>query len=306
MERDSILITGGSGYLGSVLCDLLLRDNISKERITVADLARPAHDVRFIKLDMRDSQLGEEIGRGQTVVHLASIVKAGRVDEATAQDMREVNLEATKRIADICKEKKARLILASSCSAYGVRRDGETVDETYPLESTSVYSETKIRAEQYVSAIADDYFKPVVLRLATLFGYSQRMSFEPLLNAMIAEAVRSRRIKVISPMAWRPLVHVKDAARCIASLLDKFKDVSGTFNVGADHLNFRKIDLAQAIVSLLPTAQIETKTVQGDRSYRVSFAKIKTRLGFLPTESLNSGISELIASLNSKSTNNTV
>ena len=307
-----ILVTGGAGYLGSKLVSRLLEENHkvraidclpSDEEFPLSASDYPPFE--FVSVDIRDRKAVSESLEGMdAVIHLAAITAfSGSVSADQQKMIDEVNYQATCNLLDLCLENKIeRCIFTSTCSNYGITEQSRYATEEDALEPTSPYAESKVKAEEYVLKSANLGFYPTILRLATVFGLSPKMTYVPMLNAFIREAITDRALLLFSPYSWRPFVHIDDAVQAILLVLQApTESVSGeVFNVGSNSLNCQKIQLADLIKKHLPDIRIDTKESAVDpRSYRVSFDKIERVLGFRATRGLEEGIEELIERIES-------
>lgn len=302
----NILITGGAGYLGSTLAAALLDGG---HRVRVLDSllhggesllsiwCRPFFE--FCRGDIRDASAVQDAMRGMdAVVHLAAIVG----DPACARQpdvARAVNLDASAGLLNASQRAGvARFVFASTCSNYGKMADSEAyVDERSELRPVSLYAETKVAVERMVLAQARPGFCATALRFATLFGVSPRMRFDLTVNEFALEMLARRRLTVYGDQFWRPYVHVRDAARAIALVLEaNAAKVSGeVFNVGATGENYRKRDIVQLIQQYVPDAEIVAVEKHEDpRDYRVSFEKIASTLCYAVEYPLRSSLPELV------------
>lgn len=303
-----VLVTGGAGYLGSVLLPRLIAENhdlrVVDSLMYTGDSLLPlwAHPrFEFLRGDLRDPVTVRAAVEGvDAVVHLAAIVgdpACSRVpDEA-----RRVNLEASLSLLEEASKAGARrFVFASTCSNYGRMADPDGyVDETAELRPVSLYAETKVGVERAIlEQHAGDGILATSLRFATLFGVSPRMRFDLTVNEFTMELLTKRALVVFGEQFWRPYVHIKDAAAAIMRVLDapaKLVDRE-VYNVGSTAMNYQKQQLVQMIVPLVPDAAIEYVHREEDpRDYRVSFAKIENRLGFKAEQTVESGIREVAA-----------
>jgi nucleoside-diphosphate-sugar epimerase len=191
-----------------------------------------------------------------------------------------------------------RVIFVSTCSNYGLQDGDRLSDESTELRPLSLYARHKVEVERALLASKGKVdFKPTVLRFATAFGLSPRMRFDLTVSEFVRDMVLGRPLLVYDAHTWRPYCHVADFANVIARVLESpAKDVAfEVFNAGGDANNYTKQMIVDAILKRLPDAQVAYKEHGGDpRNYRVSFAKIRDRLGFEPTYSIDHGIDELI------------
>ncbi|MCK5557133.1 MAG: SDR family oxidoreductase, partial [Candidatus Hydrogenedentes bacterium] len=239
-----ILVTGGAGYLGCVLCRMLLEKGYQVrilDRLYFGEkpLGNIINDpnLEFVKGDIRRledfPQLLDDV---ESIVHLAGLANDPSCDLDPEMSL-DVNITATRRLAENAKQRGIeRFVFSSSCSVYG-RGEVDLLGEDSDKKPVSVYAMTKLTAERELTELADDKFVPVILRNATLFGPSPRMRFDLAVNQMVARAVKKGKILVFEGgRQWRPFVHVEDAARacmmCLEAPVDKVR--AEVFNVGRD------------------------------------------------------------------------
>ena len=290
----NVLVTGGAGYVGSVLVPELLN---SGHRVRVLDMIR-SPVAETILGDVSDPAVQAEAVKFMgAVVHLAAVVKVGGETAEDAQRIWTVNARATRDLVAVARSAGvSRFILVSTCGLYGMSE--VPADEQQPVAPTSIYALSKLEAESAVLRVNGRAFHPTVLRLATAFGGSPRISFVPLLNALIHDALTTGRIHLYGPHSARTFVHVKDVARAIALVLTTPPGrVSGEiFNVGAEHLTHTKMEIATLLRQMLPRLTVDVGGEQDARSYRVSFRKIAS-LGFRVNHTLGEGIREIVDAL---------
>jgi nucleoside-diphosphate-sugar epimerase len=303
-----ILVTGGGGYMGSVASHVLLQqgheifavDSLKFGGDSVLALGLNK-DFHFIQGDIGDPELDRLLpDRFDAVVHLAAIVG----DPACAREpdlARKINLDGALHIYQLSRKWNAeRFIFASTCSNYG--RNNETLEgakEESELQPLSLYAETKVEVERaLLDSDVEDGPRVTVLRFATLFGLSPRMRFDLTVNEFTMELMTRGALEVYGEQFWRPYIHVADAARAIGLVLESpLEKVEGqVFNTGDTGQNFQKGQLVERIRSLVPriTSVEYVHRDEDPRNYRVSFQKIKDRLGFGITRTVDDGIEEII------------
>ncbi|HEX5609705.1 MAG TPA: SDR family oxidoreductase [Solirubrobacterales bacterium] len=309
MSGGPVLITGGAGYVGAEVAAALLEagrevrvlDSLLHGQQHIADeLEGKGAKVKIA--DIRDADARRELLAGaEAVVHLAAIVG----DPACARDpelARETNVEATRGlVADANEAGVKHLIFASTCSNYGRMADPETpVDEEAPLAPVSLYAEQKVEIEKMLLSDGSGPTTPTCLRFATVYGAAPRMRFDLTVNEFTRELWADRDLEVFGEQFWRPYVHVRDAARGIVRVLDAGPDEVGNdvFNVGHSDENYRKLDLVEIIGEAVPRGNVSFVHRDEDpRDYKVSFAKILSRLGFEPEMRVPDGVREIAKGL---------
>jgi len=303
-----VLVTGGAGYIGSVVVRLLLDAGY---QVRVLDLLMHGghallgfyydDNFDFIRGDIRSANVVNRALDGvDAVVHLAAIVG----DPACARQpklAREVNLDASLQIFDLSQRHGvSKFVFASTCSNYGKMADTlQYVTEECELRPVSLYAETKVAVEKaLLAASTQNGMSVTVLRFATVYGVSPRMRFDLTVNEFTMELLTKRRLIVYGEQFWRPYIHVRDAARAIVTVLDAPQEkISGqVFNVGHTNENYQKRQIVEMIcLQINDKVEIEHVDKEEDpRDYRVSFEKIRKRLGFHATRTVKDGIREVM------------
>ncbi|MFC1510859.1 NAD-dependent epimerase/dehydratase family protein [Candidatus Margulisiibacteriota bacterium] len=298
-----VLVVGGAGYLGSVLVRKLL---LCGYRVRVLDLllfgGEAVEDLltnekfELIKGDMRHiPTIVRALDEIDAVINLAAVVgdpACKNMPEAAI----ETNFLANKVLAEACKYNQInRFIYASTCSVYGAMENDEIeLEETAPLNPVSLYARSKIAAEEGILNLEDENFSPTILRMSTLYGFSPRMRFDLVVNAMTKTATVNGRIDVHGGgRQWRPLLHVGDAAeayiKCLEAPIDGIR--GKVFNVGSNEQNYQILKIAQTVKKHIPQAALVVEGESGDpRNYFVSFAKIKQALKYRVGNGLDKSI----------------
>jgi nucleoside-diphosphate-sugar epimerase len=305
-----VLVTGGSGYVGAEVVTALLAkgrevrilDSLLHGQEAVAQgLVDKGADLR--RADIRDAAQRQAALEGvEAVVHLAAIVG----DPACARDpelANVVNVGATRELVeDAGAAGVAHLIFASTCSNYGRMADPETaIDETAELAPVSLYAEQKVEIEKMLLA-REDAPSATCLRFATVYGAAPRMRFDLTVNEFTRELWADRDLEVFGEQFWRPYVHVRDAAKGVVTVIEAGPDEVGgdVFNVGHSDENYRKLDLVEVMAAQIPTGRVSYVHRDEDpRDYKVSFEKIKERLGYEPDMRVPEGVGEVAAGLES-------
>lgn len=283
----TVLVTGAGGYIGSVLVPKLLdrgwRVKALDRFFFGLDRLQLREGLQVIREDAR--RIRPELLRGvAAVIDLVAISNdpSGELYQEATWQINHQSRAATARIArDLGVE---RYILPSSCSIYGFQEQGVVVDETSPTNPLTTYAKANEKAEQAVLALARSGFTAVVIRQATVYGYSPRMRFDLAINGMTFGAWKNGAIPLMRDgTQWRPMVHVQDTTDVMVLLLQAPADsVSGQiFNVGSDRNNYQLGPLAEEMVGVLPRpVTIEWYGDPDHRSYRVGFAKVERTLGW--------------------------
>jgi nucleoside-diphosphate-sugar epimerase len=303
-----VLVTGGCGYIGSVLVPMLLDRGYE---VRVFDKLYFGHEslksvqdkIELIPGDVRNFDtaiLDGIIG----VIHLGSLSN----DPTAAFDpnaTRTINFEGTIKLARACKKRGIeKFTFASTCAVYGFHLDG-IADEAFPLNPQSDYAKSKADADMELQKMADKSFCPVSLRQATVFGFSPRMRWDIVINAFVMHAFKTGRLDVwFGGEAWRPVVHIRDTAeahiRCLEADPDKVR--GEIFNLV--YKNYRILELAhrvrKALAEIGIKVEVDVNYDQVDnRSYRTSGEKISRVLGFTPSVSVEEGVKEIVDVLRS-------
>jgi nucleoside-diphosphate-sugar epimerase len=317
MTDRHVLITGGAGYIGSLLTTELLRANY---RVTVLDsllyggealipfLHHP--NFHFVKTDVTEPRavkdtLKDSWQRPDVVVHLAAIVGFPACQAVGKQVAWRYNVDATKSVFGQAVDLGAqRFVFASTYSNYGFSPDGSPVTEESPLNPQSLYAETKIAAEEFLLSQKGSPCSPLLFRFATLYGISPRTRFDLIVNQFVLEAFTKHELIIYQRGYSRSFVHIRDVVRgVIMGLVAERSKVGGEiFNLGTDNGNYSKDDIVQLVLKRMPETVVEYKnlTFGGDmRDITVSFAKIQRVLGFETTLDVDDGIRELLFALKS-------
>jgi nucleoside-diphosphate-sugar epimerase len=271
-----VLLTGGAGYIGSILARILLEKGYN---VTCLDrfffgmdsIKDIAEEIRVVKADVRwfDPAILKDI---DAVFDLASLSNdpSGELDPAKTM---EINYKGRVRVANLAKKYGAKkYVLASSCSVYGFQEC--ILTEESGLNPLTTYAKASANAEKEILPLADKEFCATVVRQATVYGLSPRMRFDLAINGI--PIMRDGK-------QWRPFVHVKDTSNAFIKILESAPElVNGqVFNVGSNDQNVQIFDLAQTVAKAMNISfKYEWYGSTDTRSYRVSFDKIKKRLGY--------------------------
>ena len=280
-----VLVTGGAGYVGGALTDILLK---TKHEVRVYDALMYEDsflkDVPFVLGDIRNRKhLKEHLKWADAVVWLAALVGDGacalNLDIST-----QINQEAVKWLAD---NFHGRIIFTSTCSVYGAQ--GGELDEDSATGPLSVYGITKLASEGFLSRK-----NAITFRLGTLFGLGDRYSrirLDLVVNTLTARAINDGKLRVFGGNQFRPLLHVRDAAQAIADNLETKH--RGIFNLHSE--NAKILDLARRVVKYVPGTKMDVVDMKFEdlRNYQISSEKAKKTFGFKPKLSAIDGIKEV-------------
>lgn len=312
-QGEKVLITGGAGYIGSVLVRLLLSRGWPVRVLDRIDFGRESlqeHESNdsfdLVIGDLRNRSLVRQALDGVThIVHLAAIVGEPACNR-DPDEARDINSSGSKSVCDLAlKAGVSKFVFASTCSNYGAPSGNDSfVDESAELQPLSVYSETKVGFENYLLDVSKDNFCPTVLRFATAYGLSPRPRFDLTVNEFTRELLLNRQLEVYGEDFWRPYCHTEDIAAACASVLEAEDSLVShqAFNVGSTDENYQKKTLVAMIDNEIPgAAKLVTRTEQAVdlRNYRVSFEKIKELLDFRPSKTVPDGIREIIGAIRS-------
>ena len=294
-----ILVTGGAGYIGSVLVPMLLQeghdvtviDNLMYKQTPLLDVC---HNSRFcfVRGDARDKNLLEKHMEGKNaLIPLACLVGAPLCDKMP-REAESINRDAIKLVVELRKPGQ-KILYPNTNSGYGIGQKDMYCTEDTPLTPISLYGKLKCEAEQAVLEAGDS----VVFRLATVFGVSQRMRLDLLVNDFVYRAVNDGFVVLFEADFKRNYIHVRDVARAFMHGIVNFEKMKGhVYNVGLSDANLSKRELCVEIQKQVPKFYFVDAKIGEDpdkRNYIVSNEKIE-RTGFRPEVSLAEGITELI------------
>jgi nucleoside-diphosphate-sugar epimerase len=305
-----VLVTGGGGYIGSVLVPRLLKEGYKVKVLdrfffgqeTLSSVSKNKN-LKLIQDDTR--WFDPKILKNVDVVMDLAALSNDPSGELNPKMTMEINHKGRARVAKLSKDAGVkRYILASSCSIYGFR-DG-LLDETSPINPLTTYAKANRKAEISAKKLSDDKFTATMLRFATVFGLSPRMRFDLAVNGMVLGFFKNKQIPIMRDgTQWRPFIDVKDVAEAYVTVIKSPKDrVNGEiFNVGSDNQNYQILQLAKEIAKAINIPF--KKQWYGDpdsRSYQISFKKIEDTLGYKTKISLASSAKEIINALKSGKT----
>lgn len=305
----TVLVTGGAGYVGSILLRRLLGAGY---RVVCVDVL--THGGRslvgvwdhprfhFAKIDITDHEAVDEVVDEYDpfgIVHLAAIVGDPACKREPERAVR-VNRDASVHLLEkAISAGVRRFVFASTCSNYGKMEDSAGyVDETSPLAPVSLYAELKVEFEKRLLEGVErrEGFSPTALRFATVYGMSHRTRFDLTVNEFTKELVLGRELVVYGQQFWRPYCHVRDLSTAIRAVLEApEKQVAyDVFNVGQTEENYTKRMLVDELLEQIPDGRIRYVHKEEDpRDYRVRFGKIRDRLGFRISRTVPQGIRDI-------------
>lgn len=299
-----VLVTGGSGYLGVVVCQVLAQ---AGHTVRCLDVRQPPRALltewgaQYVEASLTCvPEVRKALAGCDGVVHLAGL-SSDAACRREPQAARLVNLEAALTLAQLAQTQGCRrFVHASSASVYG-NLDGAPQSESATPAPMSLYARFKLELELHLNAMAHPGFEVVHLRQATLFGWSPCLRNDLVVNAMTRDAIQGRPIVIRGGGGqWRPFLYVGDAARCFQAALEApGPAVQGqSFNVGSDAGNLRIRDVARIVRGLYPRAPVVVVPDRPDRrSYQLNCSKVQNQLGWQAEVSVADGVRELGAAL---------
>jgi len=250
--NSKILVIGGGGYLGTVLVERLLKENYYIRILDSFIYGKAAVEkyktdkrIEIIEGDIRNIEtVNLSMADIDSVIHLAAIV-GDPASKVRPEQTIETNYLASQTLSAACKLKGINtFIYASTCSVYGV--GSEILNEDAPLNPVSLYAKTKISSEESIMSLADNEFKPVIMRMSTLYGYSPRMRFDLVVNTMTMTAFTEGKINVFGGNQWRPLLALEDAAEAYLRVLSSGAG-NKIYNVGSEEQNYTISEVAELV-----------------------------------------------------------
>lgn len=298
-EKLKILITGGAGYIGSVLTSAILKeghhvtvlDNLTYQQSSLLSLSAE-QNFNFVYGDVcHTDSLKKIISKFDVIIPLAAIVGAPACD-LKPHLAHAINFEAVRVILENTSPQQ-RILFPTTNSGYGIGEKNNFCTEETPLRPVSLYGQLKVEIEKLLL----DSGRAVSLRLATVFGVSPRMRWDLMVNDFTFRAVRDKFIVLFEGHFRRNYIHIRDIAKAFLFGLQNYEKMKGNaFNVGLSSANLTKLELCQKIKEYLPSFYVHAAEIGEDpdkRDYIVSNEKLES-LGWKPDYSLDDGIKELI------------
>ena len=295
----NVLITGGAGYIGSMLSTKLVNLNFNVTIIDVLKFSKKSlnhlffkKNFNFIKADVKDKKLMKKlIKRNEYIIPLAALVGAPLCDKNRKEAVA-INLDAIKFLMKNVSQKN-KIIYLTTNSGYGIGEKNKFCDERSPLRPISLYGKTKVEAEKEVLRFRNS----ICFRLATVFGYSYRMRTDLLVNNFVYNSIKQKELVLFEPNFRRNFIHINDVVDGVLYSINNFNNLkSNVYNLGLSSANLSKLALAKKIQKKLKYLKI--KIIKGrkdpdQRDYFVSNKKIEKK-GFKAKTTIENGINELI------------
>jgi len=301
-----VLVTGGAGYIGSVLVRQLLQKDFTVRVLDALKFGGDAlYDVmlhpnfEFIKGDIRNNDdIDKAIEGIDAIAHLAAIV-GDPACKKYSDEANETNWDASVNLFKKAENAGVkRFVFASTCSNYGkMQNPDDFVTETSDLLPVSLYAELKVKFENFLlEENKDSKICSTSLRFSTVYGFSPRIRFDLTVNEFTRNAVVNGEQEIWGAQFWRPYCHVDDLARSVLLTLqsDDAKVRANVFNVGDTAENYQKGMIIDEVCKIVPNVKVHyVESSEDPRDYRVNFDKIKNELGYTITKKVPDGIKEI-------------
>ena len=293
----NILVTGGCGYVGSILIPKLISDGhkiINIDTQWFGNYLIKHKNLKNIKKNILDIS-EKDLDGVNIIIHLASIANDPMGD--LVQNLTwEYSCIGTMKLMELAiKKKVSRFIFASSASVYGIKKD-KKVTETLSLEPISIYNKAKMITERTILSYSDK-INISIIRPATVCGVSPRMRFDVSVNMMAYQALKNSRMTVFGGQQTRPNIHIDDLLDIYILFFSKKKKFNGIFNAGFENLKI--IDIAKKVQKLIPSKIDIIKNNIDIRDYRIDSSKLLL-LGFKPKKNVNTAIAEILETYRGK------
>ena len=301
-----VLVTGGAGYIGSVLVRQLLQKNFKVRVLDSLKFGGEAlYDImlhpnfEFMKGDIRNiDDNNNALKEIDAVAHLAAIV-GDPACKKYSDEAFETNWEGSKQLFEQAEKAGInRFIFASTCSNYGkMANPDEFVTETSDLRPVSLYAELKVKFEKYIlEENRNSNICSTALRFSTVYGFSPRVRFDLTVNEFTRNAAVHGEQEIWGQQFWRPYCHVDDLARSVVLVLESDERLvrANVFNVGSTEENYNKGMVIKEVCKVVPGVKVHfVESNEDPRDYRVNFDKIKNELGYTITKKVPEGIREI-------------
>ncbi len=308
--KKKILVVGGEGYIGQIVCNELL--NTDHSVISYDSLiynqepnveAKNSINYKYVKDDIRNLLKFRQLLIGiDSVIILAGLV-GDPITKKYPELSMSINRKGIKNLIDECvKARIKKVIFVSTCSNYGLIESNDLASEEHELNPLSSYAHDKVFIEKYILSLknkVDSCF--TILRFATAFGLSSRMRYDLTVNEFTRDIFYSKKLEVYDPDTWRPYCHVKDFANILLLILDaeKKKISFEVFNAGSDNNNHTKRMIVEKVLKFVNFNEVYYVNNKGSdpRNYRVNFHKLNSVLGYQCKYLVDDGIKEILAHL---------
>lgn len=298
MKSHKILVSGCEGYIGSELCKKLKEigyevEGIDNQMYKNCFILRTKKNYKIHNLDIRDVK-ESFIKKFNVYIHLPALTN-NPVDDLNPKKLYDETTKYTHRVAKLCKKNKIKFIFPSSCSVYGETAGDKLYTEKSKLNPVSFYSKNKVEIENILKKLSNKSWCPIILRISTLFGVSEKMRFDLALNMFLGSAIVSNKIVLNSDgQAWRPHVHLSDVIQAFICSINYNSKKLEIINVGSSKNNYKMIDTVRIIKKFNKKFKIEylnpnqkknifhdklVKYGKDKRNYKVSFKKIEKIFG---------------------------
>jgi nucleoside-diphosphate-sugar epimerase len=301
-----VLVTGGAGYIGSVLVRQLLDKGYSVRALDNLNFGGDAlidvmlnPNFEFMKGDVRNADDVKLALEGvEAIAHLAAIVGDPACKKYT-DDANSTNWDGSVTLFDAAEAAGVkRFVFASTCSNYGKMADPDSfVTETSELNPVSLYAELKVKFEKYLlEDKKDSNICSTALRFSTVYGFSPRIRFDLTVNEFTRNATVNGEQPIWGAQFWRPYCHVDDLARAVVLVIESPEEKvrANVFNVGSTEENYNKGMIIEEVCKVVPNVKVDYVEMNEDpRDYRVNFDKIKNELGYTITKTVPDGVKEI-------------
>jgi nucleoside-diphosphate-sugar epimerase len=301
-----VLVTGGAGYIGSVLVRQLLNKGYQVRAFDILKFGGEAlydvmlnPDFEFMLGDVRNSVEVKKALEGiDAIAHLAAIV-GDPACKKYSDEAKETNWKASVALFDAAEQAGVkRFVFASTCSNYGKMPDPDSfVTETSALNPVSLYAELKVKFEKYLlEEKKDSNICSTALRFSTVYGFSPRIRFDLTVNEFTRNAAINGEQEIWGAQFWRPYCHVDDLARAVVLVLETADEKvrANVFNVGSTEENYNKGMIIEEVCKVVPNVKVHfVESTEDPRDYRVNFDKIKNELGYTITKKVPQGVKEI-------------
>lgn len=301
-----VLVTGGAGYIGSVLVRQLLQKGFKVRAFDSLKFGGDAlydvmlnPDFEFMLGDVRNSEEVEKALEGiEAVAHLAAIV-GDPACKKFSDEAKETNWNGSVALFEAAEKAGVkRFVFASTCSNYGKMPDPDSfVTETSALNPVSLYAELKVKFEKYLlEERKDSKMCSTSLRFSTVYGFSPRIRFDLTVNEFTRNAAIHGEQEIWGAQFWRPYCHVEDLARAVVLVLESPEEKvrANVFNVGSTEENYNKGMIIEEVCKVVPNVKVHyVESSEDPRDYRVNFDKIKKELGYTITKKVPNGVKEI-------------